>query len=152
MSFYNHSFYSCLLPAWLWELSRKSPRDLWAPQALLSPFHMGGSATLPSGSRAQDGPLALPVSRLASQTFPIRSLAGKERGSSRLELFFMLFLLFHPSISSSFQKKCFLCAKGKKPEQVQGVPEGHFLFQRRIWDMSKEVFPKSTPCLAWVQT
>lgn len=83
---------------------------------------------------------------------PIRSLAGKERGSSRLELFFMLFLLFHPSISSSFQKKCFLCAKGRKPEQVQGVPEGHFLFQRRIWDMSEEVFPKSTPCLAWVQT
>lgn len=61
------------------------------------------------------------------------------------------FLHFHLSISS-FQKKCFLCAKGRKLEHVQEVPEGHFLFQKRIWDMSEEVFPKSTPCSTWVQT
>lgn len=60
-----------------------------------------------------------------------------------LELFSMLFwfLLLHPSFSSSFQKKRFLCGRGRKPEQVQG----RFLFQSRIWDKSEAAVPEPTP-------
>lgn len=130
---------------------RKSSRALWAPQALLSPFWMGASASLPPGSRAQIGPWNLLGARLAYPDVPTGTLAGKGRargrGSCVLEHFSMLFwfLLLHPSFSSSFQKKRFLCGRGRKPEQVQGVLGGHFLFQSRIWDKSEEAVPEPTP-------
>lgn len=71
------SFYSCLLPAWLRELRRKSPWALQAPQALLSPFWTGGSAPLLADSRVQAGPWASLGTRLA---YPELPMARKERG------------------------------------------------------------------------
>lgn len=112
---------------------------------------MGGSAPLPVGSRAQAGPGNL-AECLAGLPRPAhQDPAGKGRardgGSSILELVSMLFwfLLFHPSFSSSFQKKCFLCGRGRKPEQVQEVLGGHFLFQSGIWDKSEETVRKPAP-------
>lgn len=115
---------------------------------------LDGSTPLPLGSRAQIGPWNLLGARLAYPDMPIGTLAGKGRargrGSCMLELFSMLFwfLLVHPSFSSSFQKKHFLCVRDRKPEQVQGVLGGLFLFQSRIWDKSEEAVPEPTPCSA----